>query len=33
MIIKKEKLNDDFNEIDKRLTSVWYVCSGQKRDI
>ena len=28
---KEEKLNDDFDEIDERLTAGWYVCSGQRK--
>tara|TARA_Y100001978_G_C23465103_1_gene324225 strand:- start:297 stop:428 length:132 start_codon:yes stop_codon:yes gene_type:complete len=31
MIKKEEKLNDDFDEIDERLTVGWYVYSGQRK--
>ena len=27
----EEKLNDDFDEINERLTAGWYVCSGQRK--
>ena len=29
--LKLRKLNDDFDEIDERLTAGWYVCSGQRK--
>ena len=28
---KKEKINTDFYEIDKRLAAGWYVHSGQRK--
>ena len=31
IIGKLSKLNDDFDQIDERLTVGWYVCSGQRK--